>query len=332
MKQISPVKVLVTIIGWTLLLLLSVFIQDFNLISKHAPTFYYISLAFLVPIYYILDYQIKRRKTIILLGVLTALFTFYFFIPSLIVDALPKSELNIRLIDLHAALQAKVRLATLIQFLIVIGVAVLRHSIRLKNRAEKLESEQTKAELSLLKSQITPHFFFNSLNTIYYLTLQKSDDAPNIVVTLSDIMRYVLTEANAEEVTMAQEQQYLDKFITIQKLRLPEKTSLNINIDIEDRSKKIAPLLFIPFVENAFKFGLSANVETAIDILLESKANRISFRTENRLFNNDEKDGTGTGLDNIRKRLNILYPDKHTLKIESGKDKFIVELEIDLNE
>ena len=140
----------------------------------------------------------------------------------------------------------------LIPFLLVIALAFL---IKITNRLNEINTEKRNAEVSYLKAQINPHFLFNTLNSLYALTLQKSNEAPIAVLKLSGIMRYVVTESNREYVPLEKELNYIKDYIALQKLRLDPNVSLVFEIDGEPFGKAIAPLLLIPFIENAFKYG-----------------------------------------------------------------------------
>lgn len=264
--------------------------------------------------------------------IIVLMFISYFYLPELICKVLPQNSFTRYIGTIDEVLQAKIKMGLAILYLVVWSASIIIHTNKLTKNTHKLREANIKAELEVLKSQMNPHFFFNSLNAIYYLTMQKSNEAPKAIITLSDMMRYVLIDANADQVTLNQEQEYLNKYIAIQQLRLPEKTKLDFRFAIKDVSSTIAPLLFIPFVENAFKFGTSANHSTSIFIRLESIENKIYFHTQNRIFKNTkEKAGASTGLENIKKRLTILYPNKHLLQINNSGGKFLVTLEINLN-
>ena len=195
---------------------------------------------------------------------------------------------------------------------------------------EKISIEKNKAELSLLKSQIDPHFLFNSLNSIYYEAIEKTDLAPKAIMSLSNLMRYVLTDAKSEYVSLDQEISYIQGYIELQKLRLPLKTLLNFDLFIDNGEVMIAPLLLIPFIENAFKYGVSSSSDTDISIKLRVEKNHLSFQVENRIFSNKEADGTQSGLDNVKKRLALIYPEKHDLRINHETNTYQVDLSLTL--
>ncbi len=193
------------------------------------------------------------------------------------------------------------------------------------------ESEKAKAELAFLKSQINPHFLFNTLYSIYYLTLKKSDDAPEAVMKLSDIMRFVLTETQSDFVPLQKEIEYIEKYIDLQKLRISEKTKVNYTLEGDLSSLQIAPLILIPFVENAFKYGVSSCVNTSINLTIQIVDNKMDFKLSNKKIESDsETESSQIGIDNVQQRLRLIYPQKHNLSINDEEEYYSVTLSIDL--
>jgi two-component system LytT family sensor kinase len=202
--------------------------------------------------------------------------------------------------------------------------------------AQKLKTDlltQNKAsELALLRSQINPHFLFNTLNNIYSLVYQKSENAPEAVMKLSSIMRYMLYDATTDKVPLEKEIEYLQSFIELQKLRMKEKEFVELTVTGSPSGRTIAPMLLIPFVENAFKHGSKSGSPPGIVTQLEISPERIRFEVRNAIKPNAtiQKDAApGIGLHNIQRRLDLLYPDKHSLVITEDKDTFTVKLIID---
>lgn len=196
-----------------------------------------------------------------------------------------------------------------------------------------LENQKLKAELSMLKLQISPHFLFNTLNNIYSLAFQQRAQAPEAILKLSEIMRYMLYETNADQVSLQREITHIENFITLHKLRL-RKTEVLFHIEGDYQGKQIAPMLMLPLVENAFKYGVSTKEATNICFNLSVVDNKLSFRTENRIFKQMEptrQEEGGIGLRNTRKRLDFLYPDKHQFATRSKNGVFVAELEVALD-
>lgn len=198
---------------------------------------------------------------------------------------------------------------------------------------EVIRQQQTEIELSVLKSQINPHFLFNVLNSIYSLSLQKSDRTPEVVMRLSEMLRYMLYEAKHELVSLEKEIQTIRDYTEIEQMRLSKEQSLLLHCEDEQiPSYQIAPLLFIPFVENAIKHGTNSMAEGAyvfIDIKVVDGTVYFSCRNNYKPLP-ARKDG-GLGLENIRKRLLLLYPDKHELDIQQQNNIFEVRLSIQLS-
>lgn len=191
-----------------------------------------------------------------------------------------------------------------------------------------IESKKAKAELSLLKSQINPHFFFNTLNNLYGLTVEKSDDAPNVVLKLSDIMRYTIYMGKEDVVPLKDEIEYLKNYIELHKIRYQKEVDINFNC-LNEPDYKIAPLLFIVPLENAFKHGVERITQNAyIHINLRADNNIIHFEIENNFEARETNHKIGIGLDNLKQRLQLLYPNKHNLRIEAKNSIYKLNLKI----
>lgn len=188
-----------------------------------------------------------------------------------------------------------------------------------------LESEKMSAELSFLKSQISPHFLFNSLNNIYSLTYHKSDKAPEAILKLADIMRYMIQENPDKLVSLNDEITYLKNYIALQQLRFKDPLALELEINADDLNYRIMPLLLISFLENAFKHGIVTDQEHPMYILIEALNSRLHFKISNlkSLVNKDE--GKGIGLENLQRRLALGYPNKHTFNIQNGEKFYTSE-------
>lgn len=189
-----------------------------------------------------------------------------------------------------------------------------------------LENEKLTAELSFLKSQINPHFLFNSLNNIYSLTYHKSDRAPEAILKLSGIMRYMLQESDDDKVQLKDEIAYLDNYVSLQQLRFKEALAIDYKVNIESLELKIMPLLLISFLENAFKHGVVTNKEHPVRILVEVVNNRLHFVVSN-FKNKSHKDQTsGIGLENLKRRLELGYPNRYTLMVDDKELFYSSEL------
>jgi len=204
-----------------------------------------------------------------------------------------------------------------------------------KKIQEQLSQENLQTELNLLKSQINPHFLFNTLNNLYGLALtQKADKTAEGIAKLAQQMRYMLYESNVDWIELEKEVAYIQRFIALQKLRLSEDDKVYIHFEIEGNPQgiKIAPILLLPFVENAFKHGLTLLKATEIQILLQVLDNQLVFKARNTINPNPRSNlesASGLGLQNVKRRLELLYPKKFDLKIQ--KDELWFEIILQLN-
>ena len=193
-----------------------------------------------------------------------------------------------------------------------------------------LQAEKGRAELALLKSQINPHFFFNTLNNLYGLTVEKSDKAPEVVLKLSDMMRYTIYEGKEDYVALEDEIDYLKNYIELHKLRYQKNVNIAFTHYI-DESVKIAPLLFIILLENAFKHGVESLTKDAyVHLDLKANSNQIIFTIENNFEGKIKEGNNGIGLDNLKKRLKHMYPNQYELLIEERQPIYKVSLNIEL--
>jgi two-component system, LytTR family, sensor kinase len=222
-----------------------------------------------------------------------------------------------------------------LRMVIITGIyAVLIHYLINAFEAQKLKDElinqRQAGELALLKSQVNPHFLFNTLNNIYALVYHKSDEAPEAVVKFSSIMRYVLFDANAEKVDLDKEIEYLESYIELQKLRIKHPEFVDLKMEGNTSGLTIAPMLLIPFVENAFKHG-SKNHSPGIYIHLRIEDRHIRFEVSNYIRKEgqlSEKQFSGIGLSNIQRRLDLIYPGKNKLEIKQEENQFKINLVI----
>jgi len=193
-----------------------------------------------------------------------------------------------------------------------------------------LENENLIAELAFLKSQINPHFLFNSLNNIYSLAYQKSEKTPEAILKLSEIMRYMLYESNEDKVTLSAEIRYLENYIELQKLRFKDNIYIKFEINGNPLGLMITPLVLISFVENAFKHGIATDIENPISIVLNLSDDKLLFHVSN-IKSSMNKDITGgIGLQNVQRRLSLIYKDRYRLHIDDNNDIYNCELYLNL--
>lgn len=203
--------------------------------------------------------------------------------------------------------------------------AILRMYVEWKrneNLRLSVEKESIKSELQFLKAQLNPHFLFNSLNTIYALSVKKSPDTSEAIVDLSELMRYMIYEADKDLVPLNKELDYIKSYIQLQRLRLSDSENVSLKITGEDRGRAVPPLLFISFIENAFKYGTDYKGKTYVKIALIITDTSVYLNVKNKIgvFKEPTKN-SGIGLENIRNQLELIYPGLHNLEVDNdGKD------------
>ncbi|MFA6275105.1 MAG: sensor histidine kinase [Pedobacter sp.] len=193
-----------------------------------------------------------------------------------------------------------------------------------------LESEKKDMELQFLKSQLNPHFLFNSLNNIYSLAYQKSEKTADAILKLSEIMRYMIYESNDSWVDLNKEVEYVKSFVELQKLRFKDGAAVEITINGEIDGQHIVPLILISFVENAFKHGVANDHEDPIKINIIANQKILHFSVSNKKSKTNKDAMGGVGLNNVERRLQLLYPDRYKLNIVNSATHYTTELMLDL--
>lgn len=212
-----------------------------------------------------------------------------------------------------------------------VAIRVTRNWYRIETMRRDLEQSRVEAELQNLKSQLNPHFLFNTLNNIYCLIAFSPDRAQGVVHDLSRLLRYVLYDSNRKFVPLGKELDFIRNYVELMRIRLPEHVSLDLQIT--EQSKEggmIAPLLFISLIENAFKHGVSNNQKSFIRIYITHAENQVHCRIENSFFpkNEQDKSGSGIGLVNLEKRLELIYPESYSFRHGQEGDTYIADLQI----
>jgi hypothetical protein len=216
---------------------------------------------------------------------------------------------------------------------IALSIKLLKHWYQKQKEAQQLITSKANAELQLLKAQVHPHFLFNTLNNIYSFILTSSPKAPEMIKKLSGLLRYIIHECNQPGVPLEKELKMIRDYISLETIRYGEQFDITVDISGELSNKKIAPLLLLPFVENSFKHGTSKTLSKPwvnLDIIIEDT--KIYFMLNNSKpleYISPNRNG-GIGLSNVQKRLQLLYPGRHELKMGSEPDHFTVLLEMDL--
>jgi two-component system, LytTR family, sensor kinase len=219
----------------------------------------------------------------------------------------------------------------LLVFVFSTGIKVINQWLRSEQRNKEIANEKLKAELSFLKAQVNPHFLFNTLNNIYALASSNSEATGPAVMKLSNIMRYVLTEARNDLVPLEKEIQFTTHYIELQKMRLTMKASIDFTVKGDPIGRQIAPLILLPFVENAFKYGISTREYSPITLLLDIRADSLYFSVSNQKHHHTLMklaENTGIGISNTRRRLDLLYDGQYDLEIIDEAATFTVHLNI----
>lgn len=195
----------------------------------------------------------------------------------------------------------------------------------------EIEAEKNKAELALYKSQINPHFLFNTLNTLYALVITGSEHTEKAFITFSNMLKYMYRQTESDTIDIAKEIDYIREYIELQQLRLNPHTRVDFTCQTDDEHIPIPPMILITFVENAFKYGVSSEEDVLIFIYLEVQNGLLAFETRNRIIRKKkEKNTSSIGITNCRKRLELLYPQRFELKTEEDGEFYHVMLKIKL--
>lgn len=346
MKKIT-VQIIIHTAAWACFLLLPLVFyprprdREFNLFNdRYFSTLFFVNFAIIVAFYYLNTYifipkLLDTKKFVSYTLLILALMIFYGFVPRIYhglfgslqpppVPGRPPRNRTLSLSPFNIMI-------FLLVFVLSTGIKVINQWLQSEQRTKEIANEKLKTELSFLKAQINPHFLFNTLNNIYALASSQSEHTAAAVMKLSSIMRYVLTEARNDLVPLEREILFTSHYIELQKIRLTDKTRIDFTINGDPLGKQIAPLLLLPFVENAFKYGISTRECSPINIQLDIRDGSLFFSVCNhKHFNTTLRmaDNTGIGINNTRRRLDLLYPDKYELIINDRSNEFTVHLNI----
>lgn len=297
---------------------------QFSLIYLSLYFFYLLNSRFLIP-------KILKRRGILLyaIGVAGGIALFFPILSQILVSlplvrdakSLMPGETLIVFTELNAIIPGIVLITSL-------PLIVAFQWFKQNNEITKLEKQQIESELLLLKQQINPHFFFNTLHNLYSLSLAKSDQTPEVIVQLSELMRYVIYKGKEKEVPLSEEIDYIEDYLHLQQIRLHKDFELQFNKSVEDPSFLLPPLLLIILIENAFKHGIEpAEGKCFLSIDLKSDSNSLSFTCRNSFEPNPENE-PGIGLENLKRRLSLLFPNQHDFSVKKGEGVFTANLEV----
>lgn len=303
---------------------------------------FYLSYLWLVPRVYFGE---KKWKYFAYSGMMVAIFCMilwlindYFFYDKERAEQIARAieELNDGKETVHPPFRLFHLLNYLYSSILIVGFSLgmgVLEKLRLNEKEKKeLEKEKLHSELAFLKNQVSPHFFFNTLNNIYSLIDTDTDQAKETVHKLSSLMRYLLYDTVLERAELKDEIRFMQNYIDLMKLRVSDKVELKVDFPGSIPVLQIPPLLFVPVIENAFKHGISYREPSFIHIALSVQGKKVLFSVRNsiRKSSNAEVEGhSGIGLENVRKRVNLLFPGSHTLDIREEGDTFIADIEID---
>lgn len=225
-------------------------------------------------------------------------------------------------------------------FIVPFGVSLVKlFQLMLKQQQETqiLGKERIEAELKFLKAQVHPHFLFNTLNNLYALSLDKSEKTPEVVLKLSDLLNYMLYECNEPTILFSKEIRLLENYLELESMRYGSQLNLSFDVSGDITGKRIAPMLLLPFVENAFKHGVSkVSKEAKVFITLDVLENELTFKVENSKPAKSDPDPSGytegIGLQNVKRRLDLLYHDRYTLQVRENDEEYYVYLNINLEQ
>lgn len=216
--------------------------------------------------------------------------------------------------------------------LYAVGFKVFKDLFTLRAKQNELEKENIKLEFEFLKSQVNPHFLFNTLNNIYSFSLASPDKVPDTILKLADLMRYSLYETNEEYVSLQKEINFLTSYIELERVRHDDDVRIEFTVRGKADQKKVPPLLFILFVENAFKHGIQSSAQSSwVEVELDISSREIVFEVRNSIPTNRRYQTGGLGLKNVRKRLDYFYPDNYNLDIKGLSVSFNVKLTLPLD-
>lgn len=313
--------------------------------ERYLTGFFLVNNGFLILFYYLNTYQfiprlLDQKKFVAYTGLILGLLVFYCTLPRIYHTFFPTNNPAF-IIQQQGRLPGPPRVRPLVSpfnlavFLMVFvfstGIRVFNQWLLSEQRNKEIANEKLKAELSFLKAQINPHFLFNTLNNIYALASAQSELTAPAVMKLSSIMRYVLTEARNDLVSLEKEIQFTSHYIELQKMRLTDKTWIEFTVHGDPFGRQIAPLLLLPFVENAFKYGISTREHSPISILLDIKKEWLYFSICNHKHLTNmlrASDNTGIGISNTKRRLDLFYQDRYSLEIDDRPHEFTVHLKI----
>ena len=316
--------------------------------SQHASFFLmlysfpvYITATYLVMYYIIPKFLLQKRYKaffvssfyLIMGAVFIELIFIYYFVVfqnPLFFGSAPVEKISVTSLDIYLRL---IGLLGIIFF--ASSVKLLKHWYKIQRVNQMLAKEKLEAELNFLRSQVHPHFLFNTLNNLYALTLKKSEKSPDVVLKLSEMLDYMLYQCNEDKISLDKEIKLIENYISLEQLRFSNNLDLIFKVNGKTGDMSIAPVILFPLVENCFKHGISNDTKRGwIKIELSVIKQELTFSVSNskpqQTIKKQDEVGKGIGLKNVKKRLELIYPDKHTLDISDKGNYFECNLKLEL--
>lgn len=309
------------------------FSLGFNMLFHFVSIIFYAIIVYINLLYLFPRYLTKNNVILYIIILILAviaittvkLFTIY-----------PLSREDITLVDFFMSHKNSVFLTTFFMAFASSIYNIINDWFIHQREKEDLQRQTLRSELRFLKSQINPHFLFNTLNSLYALTLKKSDQAPEIVLRLSEMMRYMLYECNEKKVLLSKEINYIENYLELEKIRHSGKCEIKFNVDGEVTSQMIAPLMFIPFIENSFKHGMNKQLDKSyvhMDMHIEKSEVKLKIKNSKApaIPSDSSRKSGGIGLVNVKRRLDLLYNNAYELDIDNAPNDYNIELQLNLN-
>ncbi len=296
-----------------------------------------ISISYFFYFFLIPNYLLKKKQGLFFLYTIYTFIISFFFIVLSILYGLVFSE-KFKLNDYTPITKGVIFIILGIYFIvfIVITITLVIHNYKstlksedLKNKFLQTQLQLKEQELKFLKMQIHPHFLFNTLNTLYGFALKKSDAAPDMILKLSNLLDYILYQVDKPSVLLSDEIKHIENYIALEKMRFQESLEVNFTKELHVENIEVPPMLLLPFIENSFKHGIQINDVLKVDVFLKTSNNQLDFTVKNTAKKHVQTK-SGIGLDNIKKRLKMLFNSNYTLNILQEENTFNVELKIPL--
>jgi len=295
--------------------------------------FTYLSVNYLIPKYF---FRNKIRTYVLLQVMVLLIYPFFsnvivtFYVAPVIHHTSQSYNFYNNFLSIILILVFDITPLAGIKFLKQLRITAVQSEI-IKNDKLEAELKLREAELKLLKSQIHPHFLFNTLNNLYSLSVQKSEKTSEVIIKVADLLNYIIYDCRSEKVSLEKELEFINSYIELERLRYDENLKITVSITGDFQGRFIAPMILHSFIENSFKHGAHKTTGSPwIDICLAIDSKKLNFKVTNSKNNNTELSNSGIGIENTKKRLELIYPEKHLLVMNEKPDSYSILLEIQL--